>query len=59
MLTVGDLLPEFKCKACVGTAKEDLTEINSGTHEGKYDDWYVEHRRPLCRRSCASAVALG
>ncbi len=36
MLTVGDLFPEFKCKACVGNEKDDLTEIDSGTAEGKW-----------------------
>ena len=36
MLTVGDRFPEFKCKACVGNEKADLTEVNSGTHEGKW-----------------------
>lgn len=36
MLTVGDKFPEFAVKACVGTGKDDLTEINSGTYEGKW-----------------------
>ena len=36
MLTVGDRFPEFKCKACVGNENADLTEVNSGTHEGKW-----------------------
>lgn len=36
MLTVGDAFPEFKCQACVGLTKDDLTEINSGTYEGKW-----------------------
>ncbi|MFW6060125.1 MAG: peroxiredoxin [Phycisphaeraceae bacterium] len=36
MLTVGEKFPEFKCKACVGLTGDDLTEINSGTDEGKW-----------------------
>ena len=36
MLTVGQQFPEFKCKACVGLEPEDLTEIDSGTAEGKW-----------------------
>lgn len=36
MLTVGDKFPEFAVKACVGTAKEDLADIDSGTYEGKW-----------------------
>ncbi|MEX0652969.1 MAG: peroxiredoxin [Phycisphaeraceae bacterium] len=36
MLTIGEKFPEFNCKACVGLEKEDLTEINSGTYEGKW-----------------------
>ena len=36
MLTVGEKYPEFKCKACVGLTPEDLTEIDSGTDEGKW-----------------------
>lgn len=36
MLTVGDRFPEFKTQACTGNTADDLTEINSGTHEGKW-----------------------
>lgn len=36
MLTVGDRFPEFKVKACTGNTADDLTEINSGTNEGKW-----------------------
>ena len=36
MLTVGDRFPEYKVRACTGNDKNDLTEINSGTYEGKW-----------------------
>ena len=36
MLTVGDRFPEFNVKACTGNTADDLTEINSGTNEGKW-----------------------
>ena len=39
MLTVGDRFPEYKTKACIGTGKDDIAEINSGTHEGKWKLW--------------------
>ncbi len=36
MLTVGDQFPEFNCKACTGNEPTDLSDINSGTDEGKW-----------------------
>jgi len=36
MLTVGDRFPQFKAAACVGTGKDDLTEITNDTYQGKW-----------------------
>ena len=36
MLTVGDKFPEFCTQACTGLEVNDLVEINSATHEGKW-----------------------
>ena len=36
MLTVGDRFPEFKAPACVGTSKDDLTEITNNSYPGKW-----------------------
>ncbi len=36
MLTVGDLFPEFKCKAVTGNTPDDLTEIATGSYEGRW-----------------------
>jgi peroxiredoxin (alkyl hydroperoxide reductase subunit C) len=36
MLTVGDRFPEFSCKACLGNTPADLTEIKTGSYEGRW-----------------------
>jgi len=36
MLTVGDRFPEFTVPACVGTSKDDLTEISNDSYPGKW-----------------------
>ena len=36
MLTVGDKFPAFNCKACVGTGKDDFTEITNASYDGKW-----------------------
>ena len=36
MLTVGDQFPDYRCKACVSNAADDLTEIATGSYEGRW-----------------------
>jgi len=36
MLTVGQPFPEFHCQACLGNTPEDLSEIHTGTYEGRW-----------------------
>lgn len=36
MLTVGQSFPEFHCQACTGNTPDDLTQIHSGTYEGRW-----------------------
>lgn len=36
MLTVGQPFPEFHCQACVGNTPDDLTQVHTGTYEGRW-----------------------
>ena len=36
MLTVGHPFPEFHCQACLGNTPDDLTQIHSGSYEGRW-----------------------
>jgi lipoyl-dependent peroxiredoxin subunit C len=36
MLTVGDIFPRFKVKACVGTGKNDFKELTNEDYRGKW-----------------------
>ena len=36
MLTVGQPFPEFHCQACVGNTPDDLTQVHTGSYEGRW-----------------------
>jgi len=40
MITVGDLFPQFKVKACNGLTTEDLTEFTNDSFNGKWQVYF-------------------